>query len=124
MKKVLSILIMSGVLLQALCNMSWIGAFYLRRAEIAEMFCVNKARPELKCDGKCYLAQQLRQQAEQEQTPGTAWPEMKQDFNLFVQPAADEAMQVQPLHEQPVFPELKAAAAAGIHLDLLRPPQA
>ena len=29
---------------------------------IAEFLCVNRDRPELKCEGKCYLMQQLAQQ--------------------------------------------------------------
>lgn len=40
------------------------GSYELNKAEIIANFCVNKSRPELKCDGKCYLAQQL--QAEKE----------------------------------------------------------
>ncbi len=30
-------------------------AFELRRDYIAEHFCINRDRPELECDGKCYL---------------------------------------------------------------------
>ncbi|MGS2738469.1 hypothetical protein [Sinomicrobium sp. M5D2P17] len=31
---------------------------------IAEYFCVNKDRPELQCNGQCYLARQLKKQQE------------------------------------------------------------
>lgn len=32
---------------------------------IAEYFCVNKDKPELSCDGKCYLAQQLAEEKDE-----------------------------------------------------------
>jgi hypothetical protein len=33
---------------------------------ITARFCVNKARPQLHCDGKCYFAKQLKKQEERE----------------------------------------------------------
>jgi hypothetical protein len=33
--------------------------YELNKAAITEEFCVNKAKPELKCNGKCHLADQL-----------------------------------------------------------------
>ncbi|RMG58904.1 MAG: hypothetical protein D6722_23005 [Bacteroidetes bacterium] len=33
--------------------------YAINKAYIAEVLCVNKGRPQLKCDGKCYLAAQL-----------------------------------------------------------------
>ncbi|WP_430906062.1 hypothetical protein [Maribacter sp. 2-571] len=34
---------------------------------IAEFLCVNKAKPELTCEGKCFLMQQLSEQSEGQQ---------------------------------------------------------
>ena len=34
--------------------------FAVNQASITARFCVNKARPRLRCNGKCYLAKQLR----------------------------------------------------------------
>lgn len=31
----------------------------MNQAEIIELFCINKEKPELVCDGKCYLKQIL-----------------------------------------------------------------
>lgn len=33
--------------------------FSLKKAEIAEAFCINKDRPAACCEGKCYLGKQL-----------------------------------------------------------------
>ncbi len=34
--------------------------FYANRAAIAKQYCVNKKRPMLHCDGKCYLARKIQ----------------------------------------------------------------
>ena len=34
-------------------------SYFINQAEIIELFCINKEKPQLKCDGKCHLAIQL-----------------------------------------------------------------
>ena len=41
--------------------------YELRKEFIIDNFCVNKNRPELHCDGKCYLATRLAAVRKQEQ---------------------------------------------------------
>lgn len=44
--------------------------YYLNKEKIAEEKCVNKDKPELACDGKCYLKSQvIREQQEQDESP-------------------------------------------------------
>ena len=43
--------------------------YALNHDYIAEVLCINKKKPELNCDGKCYLMQQLKKQQKGEQTP-------------------------------------------------------
>jgi hypothetical protein len=38
----------------------WLIYFQINQQEIIRLSCENKNRPELKCNGKCYLAKQLR----------------------------------------------------------------
>jgi hypothetical protein len=38
----------------------WQLNFYVNQKEIIRLECENKNRPELKCNGKCYLAKQLK----------------------------------------------------------------
>jgi hypothetical protein len=35
---------------------------------IVENFCINKDKPELKCNGQCYLMKQLAAQSDEDQT--------------------------------------------------------
>jgi hypothetical protein len=40
--------------------------FALRHDYIAKVLCINQDKPELQCDGKCYLAQQFKKAEENE----------------------------------------------------------
>lgn len=66
MKAFFSYLLISLVLLQTFSREVLVVDFTLHRATITARFCVNKARPQLHCDGKCYFAKQLRKQEERE----------------------------------------------------------
>jgi hypothetical protein len=65
-KAFFSYLLISLVLLQTFSREVLVVDFALNRATITARFCVNKARPQLHCDGKCYFAKQLKQQEERE----------------------------------------------------------
>ncbi|MEZ4919474.1 MAG: hypothetical protein R2792_10275 [Saprospiraceae bacterium] len=49
--------------------------FKLNQAYITSAFCVNKDRPALKCDGKCYLKKTIKQSQETEEKA----PNLKDD---------------------------------------------
>lgn len=56
--------------------------FTINQKYIIDNFCINKDSPELKCDGKCYLAEQIRAEKErQESTPAFRFG---QDFGVFI----------------------------------------
>lgn len=40
--------------------------FFKNQQAIADKFCENKARPQLKCNGKCHLAKQLKKIEQEE----------------------------------------------------------
>lgn len=59
-----------------------VGNYVINKQEIVDKFCVNKAMPEMQCDGKCYLAQQL--QEEKEKKNGESQHFFSLDFGLYV----------------------------------------
>nr|GFC86198.1 hypothetical protein [Tanacetum cinerariifolium] len=59
-------LLLALVLLQTFSRELLVVDFALNRATITARFCVNKARPALHCDGKCYFAKKLKQQEDRE----------------------------------------------------------
>jgi len=38
---------------------SWFVYYGLNLTEVIEKYCINKDKPELNCDGKCYLSEKL-----------------------------------------------------------------
>jgi len=45
--------------------------YYSNRDFFAEVLCINKAKPELKCNGKCVLMQKLKRTTQQETEPAS-----------------------------------------------------
>ena len=48
-----------GILLQTFNQVVIVAQFYANRDFIAKNLCENRAKPERKCCGKCYLSKQL-----------------------------------------------------------------
>lgn len=60
--KALSVILLSLViLLQPLSKFMLVAEYQVNKNYIAEFLCVNKSRPQLKCEGKCHLAKELKQ---------------------------------------------------------------
>ena len=55
-----SFLLISIILSKVIYSIFWQVNFYMNQKEIAAIECVNKSRPEMHCNGKCYLAKQLQ----------------------------------------------------------------
>ena len=60
MHRILAFFLVTLLLLQTLGQELLVVDYQLNKARITELYCVNKARPLLHCNGKCHLAQQLR----------------------------------------------------------------
>ena len=60
MTRLLAYLLTVLLLLQSFGRELLVLHFKANQAELVAKYCVNKARPSLHCDGKCYLARQLR----------------------------------------------------------------
>ena len=43
--------------------------YYSNRDFFAEVLCINKAKPELKCNGKCILMQKIKRATQQDSDP-------------------------------------------------------
>lgn len=124
MKAFFAYFLVALVLLQTFSRELLVVDFALNRATITARFCVNKARPQLHCDGKCYFAQRLKQQEDREaKAPNT----LKEKLEML--PSAFRAL-------VPAAPGRWASAPAGhaayrlagaparAPLGVFRPPQA
>lgn len=60
MARLLAYFLTALLLLQTMGPEVLVLNYQLNKAAITARYCVNKARPQLRCNGKCHLAQQLR----------------------------------------------------------------
>jgi hypothetical protein len=109
------------VLLQTFSRELLVVDFTLNQATITARFCVNKARPMLHCDGKCYFAKQLKKQEERESK--SAGP-LKERLEMLA--AAFSTWQPQParvaVRVAPRYSRLTAGTYAAPLGALFRPP--
>ena len=62
----LVILLITALLTQSLSR-GFIVLSYFTNKQAYERYCVNKSRPQLHCDGKCQVAQKIKQEEERDQ---------------------------------------------------------
>jgi hypothetical protein len=60
MRKIGAIVFIFVLLSKTVYSIYWQVNFHFNQNEITRMECENKNKPELKCNGKCYLAKQLK----------------------------------------------------------------
>lgn len=75
---------------QFLLKTGFIVYFVANKTFIVEKFCENKAKPQLKCDGKCHLKKYVKSELKQtQQAPDTedvpSFPNLKdlKNFNFY-----------------------------------------
>jgi len=65
LKKIFAILITLIILIPYITTFGVVTDFVINQDYIAKVLCINKERPKLNCDGKCYLAQKLKNTPDQ-----------------------------------------------------------
>ena len=62
MKQLVAIALIFGILTQSIGKLVLISNYLLNKELITLNFCENKSKPKLKCNGKCHLKKQLKEQ--------------------------------------------------------------
>ena len=93
MKPIISIVLIIAILSNTLSIPLYYAYYKLNTAYIIEMFCINKEKKALKCNGKCHLAKvnkQLSKPQTEDSTPIPRFDE-RQFLQLFFKDNASEA---------------------------------
>jgi hypothetical protein len=77
-------ILLSAFLLQGMGPVVHVLSFLLQRDRIVRTHCVNLAKPELQCRGKCYLVQQLEADMDKPDTPASV--QLVTPWHLFFPP--------------------------------------
>ncbi len=63
-KRFIALILLITFSLQSFYSASVTAWFFVNRASIAKEKCVNKEKPQLHCNGKCYLSKKLKETEE------------------------------------------------------------
>ncbi|WBA42262.1 hypothetical protein [Hymenobacter canadensis] len=78
MTRLLALFLATLMLLQTFSREVIVVDYQVHKARITALFCVNKDKPQLHCNGKCHLAKQLRKASDTEsKAPGAGFAKMK-----------------------------------------------
>ncbi|AWH75535.1 hypothetical protein DCS32_15600 [Dokdonia sp. Dokd-P16] len=69
--------------MQPLVNISIWGDYLLNQEYIKEFLCINKEKPKLSCNGKCYLMLQLEDQKSEQEKEFPQFVLRKYEFVFF-----------------------------------------
>lgn len=98
-------LLLFSIMLPTVSPWGTIAYFHLNRDYIAKVLCENRQRPELKCNGKCYLARKLKEQEDNKDKETTNQVQNLPVLQLFAQPVTAFQFSADLLHlkEKPGF---------------------
>lgn len=85
-KRGFAILILAALTAQSFSQLGILAYYQLNKSYIARTLCVNRDKPMMHCNGKCYLAKQLRENEKREH-PGNV--EARADIALFCSTSQD-----------------------------------
>jgi hypothetical protein len=86
LKIAVCILLSVGILLQSFGSLVIVIGYEINKDTITKLFCINKEKPVLHCNGKCYLQRQLKEEQKNEQLPVSKMKE-KQPVTQYYQTA-------------------------------------
>lgn len=69
LKPFIAILLVSAFMLQSASKLLLIVNYQVNKETITKLFCENKAKPILKCNGRCHLKKQLEKEEKKENAP-------------------------------------------------------
>lgn len=83
MRKLISTILICSVLLPTIGQVCIIVDFRLNQDFITELFCINKDKPVMACNGKCHLADQLKKTDTQEEDTAPASARKSSEYNYY-----------------------------------------
>lgn len=97
------------------------AAFKLNQEYISSVFCINKSKPEMKCDGKCYL-KKLLEPAKEEKQSKTMPPPDEKSLVVFYESNTSSLLSGLALKAKNTFSYLASLSFLS-EKDILHPPE-
>ncbi|WP_210488632.1 hypothetical protein [Rufibacter aurantiacus] len=122
LKNLAAILLLSVMLTQAFSKFFIVLDYEANKDFISKVLCINREKPQMHCNGKCYLMKKLKK-AEQTQNQGNnKTQKQKQDITLYYQPivASTTTQTLQPTLSPTSAP---VGRPIGVHVSVFHPPK-
>lgn len=96
------------------------AGFEVNQKQLAEKFCLNKNRPWMHCNGKCYLMKKLKQAEEKEKKQERE--SQRAAFQLAM-PSAPVAFHLSPIPFERHYSPAKVENPISCHFSIFQPPK-
>lgn len=96
------------------------AAYLLNKDYIGNVYCENKAKPQIHCNGKCYLAKQQQKEQKQEQQSGENKRE-KFEVQLFFLPGETHLTKAF-FTAKPIYNQLTILSLPDYQATIFHPP--
>lgn len=126
MRSILAIFLLSALCYQFVAKMGIIAWYELNKDYVAETLCENKDKPELECNGKCYLSKQLKKvdnETKSEQDQQLPQKVQKLEIPLFLTTECIHMPYVAVMNAPKVIFQYEASAGIGPLSDIFHPPR-
>lgn len=124
MKHALVYILLLATLLPTVSQWGTIAYYNINKGYIARVLCENRDKPQLHCDGQCYLAKRLKAQQDRQDKETTERVNNTPVIQLFFQDNLLFAFGQNPLSLASVaFSDYRFPVYAAPVLGLLHPPQ-
>lgn len=97
--------------------------FKINQKQITALFCVNKNKPDLKCDGKCYLKNSLKKTEESETTQSSTPTNNKNTSEEILFFEKSTSNQFLSYHSICLFIKYSCKILAANELKIFQPPK-
>ena len=85
LKSCLTISLSLLLLLVSMQNMVSYALFKINQTDIIQKWCVNKNKPQLRCNGHCYLGKKITENEQQKEPQNALNSHLEESFRLIIQ---------------------------------------
>ncbi|GAB3960368.1 hypothetical protein GCM10028805_57850 [Spirosoma harenae] len=123
MRSLLTYILLIAVLLPSISPWGTIAYYHLNKDYIARVLCENRNKPQLHCDGKCYLAKRLKAQQDKHDKETTERIQQTSPIQLYCEAYFQFDFKASPtVLQSPRFAYQLSSYSSYIR-DFLRPPR-
>ncbi len=83
MNKIIAISLLCAISFHTFSKAIVLFNFKINQSEIAQKYCENKAKPKMKCGGKCHLMKKLKEEENKEKNPISSDSKEKTETQYF-----------------------------------------